>query len=62
LQRETARLRELTMQAVVPKLSETPGEARTLGPALGEHNAEVYGGVLGLDEGRIEALREAGVI
>ena len=31
------------MQNVVPRLSETPGEVRWTGPALGQHNDEVYG-------------------
>nr|WP_266096547.1 CoA transferase [Rubrobacter marinus] len=50
------------MQNVVPRLTETPGKVRWTGPALGEHNDEVYGGVLGLDEGEREALRERGII
>ena len=39
---------ELAMQNVVPKLSLTPGRVRHTGPELGEHNDDVFGGVLGL--------------
>ena len=31
-------------------------------PGMGEHNAEVYGGLLGHDDARMESLRAAGVI
>jgi formyl-CoA transferase len=33
--------REITLPNVTPKMSETPGETRWLGPALGEHTDEV---------------------
>lgn len=46
---------------VAPRLSATPGAVRTTGPALGAHNAEVYG-ALGLSAEEIEALRAEGVI
>ena len=52
----------LPMQNVVPRLTETPGEVRWTGPALGQHNDEVYGEVLGLDETEREALHERGII
>lgn len=52
----------ITMQNVAPKLSETPGAVRHVGPKLGEHNDYVYGELLGLDADRQEALRAAGVI
>lgn len=53
---------ELAMQNVFPRLSRTPGEVRHPGPALGEHNEEVYRGLLGLSEQEMSRLRDAGVI
>ncbi len=50
------------MQNVVPRLIDTPGKVRWTGPALGQHNNEVYGEVLGLSEEEREALCERGVI
>ena len=40
----------------------TPGKVRWTGPALGQHNDEVYGKVVGLSREEREALRERGVI
>ena len=50
------------MQNVVPRLSETPGEVRWTGPALGQHNDEVYGGLLKLDEDERAGLRKRGIV
>ncbi len=55
-------LGEFPMQNVAPKLSETPGEVRWVGPELGEHTAEVLAEVLGLDEGEQAALRDKGIV
>jgi formyl-CoA transferase len=55
-------LGELPMQGVFPRLGETPGSVRRLGPALGEHNAEVYGDLLGIGEEERAALAARGVI
>jgi crotonobetainyl-CoA:carnitine CoA-transferase CaiB-like acyl-CoA transferase len=49
------------MHAVVPRLSDTPGEIRTPAPALGEHNDAILGG-LGLDAAAIADLRKRKVI
>jgi formyl-CoA transferase len=46
---------------IVPKLSETPGKTRWMGPRLGEHTAEVLEG-LGFSEEERDELRKNGVI
>ncbi|PZP53898.1 MAG: formyl-CoA transferase, partial [Azospira oryzae] len=46
---------------IVPKLSETPGDTRWLGPALGEHTDEVLES-LGYGAQARSRLREAGII
>ncbi|TXK38959.1 CoA transferase [Nonomuraea sp. C10] len=56
------RLGSFPMQNVAPRLSETPGRVHTLGPELGQHNDEVYGGILGLDAGTMTRLRADQVI
>ncbi|HMR95410.1 MAG TPA: CoA transferase [Microthrixaceae bacterium] len=55
-------LGDFPMQNVVPKLSDTPGEVRWVGPELGEHTDEVLAEALDLDEAARSALRDAGVI
>jgi formyl-CoA transferase len=55
-------LGEFAVQNVAPKLSATPGSVRHLGPELGEHNDAVYRDLLGMDDGRLTTLRDAGVI
>jgi succinyl-CoA:(S)-malate CoA-transferase subunit B len=52
----------MTLPAVVPRLSETPGSIRSLGPTLGEHTFEVLRDVLGLDDARIADLKRREVI
>jgi formyl-CoA transferase len=53
---------ELRMQNVAPKLSATPGRVRAPAPELGEHNDEVYLGLLGLTAERYAALKSARVV
>jgi crotonobetainyl-CoA:carnitine CoA-transferase CaiB-like acyl-CoA transferase len=51
----------IRMQNVLFRLSETPGEIRSTGAALGAHNDEVYG-ALGIDPERLAELRAEGVV
>jgi len=56
-----AEMGTVPMHAVVPRLSETPGEIRTAAPSLGQHNNEILGG-LGLSNAAIDDLRSRKVI
>ncbi|WP_300523804.1 CoA transferase [Aminiphilus sp.] len=44
------------------KLSDTPPKVRTPSPALGEHNASVFGELLGLSDAELAALADDGAI
>ena len=52
----------IRMQNAFPKLSETPGEVRWPGPALGEHTDAVLGEMAGLDAHALAGLRARGVV
>jgi crotonobetainyl-CoA:carnitine CoA-transferase CaiB-like acyl-CoA transferase len=52
----------LTVPALLPQLSDTPGRTDWPGPGVGAHNQEVYEGLLGLSEAELTALRDEGVI
>ena len=52
----------MTVQAPVAVLSETPGRVDHLGRGIGADNDAVYGGLLGLDQARLQALRSTGTI
>lgn len=52
----------LPMQNIFPRLSDTPGRVRDVGPALGEHTETLLADWLGLAPESIEVLRADGVI
>ncbi len=53
----------LYMQDVSPKLSKTPGKIKWAGPTeMGQHNQEIYSGLLGKSDDELTSLKESGVI
>jgi crotonobetainyl-CoA:carnitine CoA-transferase CaiB-like acyl-CoA transferase len=56
------RVGEYALPNVVPRLTDTPGSIDRLGPALGEHNDEVWGERIGLSKERMAELEKLGVI
>ncbi len=52
----------LIVPGPIPRLSETPGRLRSLGPALGAHTDEVLHDLLGLDDEELARLRREGVV
>ena len=52
----------LPQPGVVPRLSKTPGGVKHRAPTLGEHNREIYGGMLGIGDDELEQLSKDGVI
>lgn len=60
---DTERFGKLKMQNVVPKLSDTPSSIRSPAPSVvGQHNVEIYGNLLGIDEAALAKLSDEGVI
>lgn len=62
LQQVTVDGEPLTIPAIVPLLSETPGTTRWPGPKIGSHNDEVFSEILKLSATEQATLRDDGVI
>jgi crotonobetainyl-CoA:carnitine CoA-transferase CaiB-like acyl-CoA transferase len=52
----------VAMVAPVPKLRATPGEIRSTGPRLGQHNDEIYRGWLEMSTDEVARLRSANIV
>ena len=62
LRYEHPELGPVAVPNVVPKLSVSPGAVTSPPPRLGQHNREIYQGLLGLSEEELAALSDDGVI
>jgi succinyl-CoA--D-citramalate CoA-transferase len=56
------KLGEMIIPGIVPKLSETPGGVSWLGPALGEHNQEIYQDLLDFDDQHYNSLAAEDIV
>ena len=54
--------KDLKMQNVFPKFSKTPGKVRWPGPALGEHNREIYRDLLEVSAEKFEEMAKRDII
>jgi crotonobetainyl-CoA:carnitine CoA-transferase CaiB-like acyl-CoA transferase len=52
----------LTIPAMLPRLTATPGRTDWPGPDIGQHNGEILGGLLGLGEAELAALHRDGIV
>jgi formyl-CoA transferase len=60
---ETERWGKIKMQNSFPVLSGTPSSIRTPAPTqIGQHNAEIYGDLLGIDEAELARLAQENAI
>jgi formyl-CoA transferase len=60
---ETERFGKLKMQGAFPKLSATPSGVRSPAPSIvGQHNSEIYGGLLEMSDDELAELQAAGAI
>jgi crotonobetainyl-CoA:carnitine CoA-transferase CaiB-like acyl-CoA transferase len=55
-------LGEAVVQNVTPRFSKTPGSIDWLGPKMGAHNEEIYGGELGYSAEKLQQLKAARII
>lgn len=56
------RIGELVLPGPLPRMSRTPPQLRSTGPALGNGNAEIFGRLLGLDAETVADLMSRGII
>eukprot|EP00127_Corallochytrium_limacisporum_P000411 Clim_evm106s11 gene=Clim_evmTU106s11 len=52
----------ITLPAILPKLTATPGRTNFAGGPAGEHTDSVLGELLGYDTAKLQSLRDSGVI
>jgi crotonobetainyl-CoA:carnitine CoA-transferase CaiB-like acyl-CoA transferase len=59
---EDPRLGALVLPGPLPRMSRTPPELKSAGPALGDSNERIFGGLLGMAAEQLAALKAGGVI
>ncbi len=59
---EHAEIGRIRVDGMAAKLSGTPAVIRRGAPTLGQHNDEVFGGILGMSQETVQALTDEGVI